>query len=90
MTQVIKMNSANSDKAPDDASATVAEGIGPIPYMLAAVSFMPLLGVITGPIAIIWGLKTLNRGGKVVAIIGGGGFLGQTFFFSFLFHGFFS
>lgn len=84
------MNSVNPDKAPEDMGEPFAKHIGPIPYMIAAVSFMPILGVITGPIAVVWGLMTLKRGGKPVVVIGGVGFLGQTFFFAFLGHGYFS
>jgi hypothetical protein len=80
------MNAENTDNAPEDANEAVKH-IGPIPYMLAAVSFMPILGVITGPISIVWGLSTWKRGGKPVVVIGGAGFLGQSFFFVYLVHG---
>ena len=79
------MNAENPDKSAEHANQPVAEGIGPLPYMVAALSFMPVLGVITGPIALIWGITTLKRGGKPVAVIGAVGFLSQSLFFSFLF-----
>ncbi len=81
----IFLNSEDPDKALKHASQPAAEGIGPLPYLVAALSFMPALGVITGPIALIWGMAMLKRGGKPVAIIGAAGFLSQSLFFSFLF-----
>ena len=58
--------------------------------MIAGLSIMPGLGVLMGPVAIIWGLATLKRGGKPVAMIGAVGFCGQFLFFSFLLHGLFN
>ncbi|MBI4986627.1 MAG: hypothetical protein HZC24_15115 [Rhodocyclales bacterium] len=60
--------------------------INPLAYFIAVMSVMPLLGVILGPIALIWGLSARNRGGKPVAAIGAVGFASQSLFFIFLFH----
>jgi hypothetical protein len=84
------LNSDNSNKAAETAYEPVPGTIGPVPYLVAGMSIMPGLGVILGPVAVIWGLATLKRGGKPVAIIGAVGFCGQALFFSFLLHGIFN
>jgi hypothetical protein len=51
---------------------TAGEGnrLGPLPYIVASLSALPLLGLVFALIAIPWGLATYRRGGKAVAIIG--------------------
>ena len=44
--------------------------IGVFPYIIAGMSFIPLIGVLFGIIAIVWGIIALNRGGKRLIIIG--------------------
>ena len=44
--------------------------IGIFPYIIAGMSFIRLIGVLFGIIAIIWGLILLKRGGKRLIIIG--------------------
>ncbi len=44
--------------------------IGVFPYIIAGMSFIPLIGVLFGVIAIVWGIIALNRGGKRLIIIG--------------------
>jgi hypothetical protein len=68
------------------AAPRTVKPLGPVPYILAAMSVAPGLGVLLGPIALLWGLLTLKRGGKVVAILGGVGFCGQALFFIFVAH----
>jgi hypothetical protein len=41
-----------------------------LPYVFGGMSFMPLCGVPFGIVAILWGLLSKKRGGKVLAIIG--------------------
>ena len=64
---------------PDDRSG--AEGpdkIGVIPYALAIMSIFPALGLPFGIIALLWGLATFRRGGKLVAALAGAGILWQA------------
>ena len=59
-------------------------------YILAGVSFIPLIGVLFGLVAIIWGLATRRRGGLRVALIGAAGICFTIFIYSALFYfGFF-
>ena len=44
--------------------------LGPTPYIIGALSFLPGIGVMLGIIAIIWGLETKKKGGKIVASLG--------------------
>jgi hypothetical protein len=46
------------------------DALGPLPYAIASLSTLPVIGLVFALIAIPWGLTTLPRGGKVVAIIG--------------------
>jgi hypothetical protein len=52
---------------------TDQERLGAIPYLVAGMSFIPLIGVLFGLVAIVWGLVTPKRGGKRIAAIGSGG-----------------
>ncbi len=45
-------------------------GLGPLPYVVASLSTLPVIGLLFALIAIPWGLATLARGGKVVAFLG--------------------
>lgn len=47
--------------------------LGAFPYVIGGLSFIPLIGVIFGLVAIIWGLATKKLGGKKLALIGTGG-----------------
>lgn len=44
--------------------------LGVFPYVIGALAFIPLLGVIFGIIALVWGLLTSRQGGKLLASIG--------------------
>ena len=72
------------------ANKTVPEKLGIFPYVLGGMSFIPLLGVIFGVIAIVWGLVTNKLGGKRLAAIGAGGIFftvilyGALFYFGFM------
>jgi hypothetical protein len=46
------------------------DALGPLPYAIASLSTLPAIGLVFALIAIPWGLATLPRGGKLVAIIG--------------------
>lgn len=52
---------------------TTTEKLGRFPYVLGGMSFIPLIGVIFGIIAIVWGLVTKKHGGKRLAAIGAAG-----------------
>ncbi len=49
--------------------------LGAAPYVIAGISFFPLLGVPFGIAAIIWGLSTKKKGGRLLAILGTCGLL---------------
>jgi hypothetical protein len=58
-------------------SSTVSENtndrLGAAPFVIAGLSFIPLIGVLFGVIAVLWGLFTKKNGGKKLAIIGAAG-----------------
>lgn len=64
--------------------------IGRGPYVVGGLSFIPLIGVIFGVIAIILGVVNFKRGGKNLIFIGIGGILftiilyGGLFYFGFI------
>ena len=49
------------------------KSLGAFPFVLGGLSFIPLIGVLFGLIAIGWGLINRRRGGKKIALIGAGG-----------------
>jgi hypothetical protein len=64
--------------------------LSPIPYVLGGLSFIPVLGVLFGIVAITWGLATERSGGKKLAVIGASGIAftfiiyGGLFYFGFV------
>jgi len=66
-----------------------SEKLGVFPFVIGGMSFIPLLGVLFGIVAIIWGLVTSKLGGKRLAAIGLGGIsftiliYGALFYFGF-------
>ncbi|RYG97371.1 MAG: hypothetical protein EON58_09920 [Alphaproteobacteria bacterium] len=54
-------------------ASTSQEKLGTFPRVIGGMSYIPLLGVPFGIIAIIWGLVTKKLGGKRLAAIGAGG-----------------
>ncbi len=56
--------SSGDDRFASPSSALVKPGAdeqekpGPLPYVIAGISYIPLLGVLFGIVAIIWGLTT--------------------------------
>ena len=64
--------------------------LGPFPYVLGGLSFIPALGVVFGVSAITWGLVTKKAGGGRVAWIGAAGIgctvlmYGALFYFGFM------
>ena len=60
--------------------------LGGIPYVIAGISFIPLIGIIFGLIAIIWGLVTNKRGGKKLALAGAAGIAFTIVLYSGLFY----
>lgn len=69
-----------------NAAPTPAAPLGPMPYVIAALSVFPIMGALFGLVAVAWGLATLPRGGKVVAIIGALGLASQTIVIQAAFH----
>jgi hypothetical protein len=45
--------------------------LGAFPFVVAGLSFIPLVGLIFGAVAIVWGLLTRKAGGKKLALVGG-------------------
>jgi hypothetical protein len=62
------------------------EKLGTFPYVISGVSFVPLIGIIFGIIAIVWGLVTKKLGGKKLAIIGACGIGFSVILYSSLFY----
>lgn len=69
---------------------TRSEKLGVFPHVIGGMSFIPLVGVLFGLIAIIWGGTTNKQGGKRLAAIGVGGvcftivLYGALFYFGFM------
>ena len=65
------------------------EKLGTFPFVLAGISFIPLIGVPFGFATLIWGLFTKKEGGRRLAIIGACGIAttvvvyGALFYFGF-------
>ncbi len=55
-------------------------------FVLGGLSFIPLIGVPLGVVAIAWGLLTKKMGGKKLALIGLGGILCSVFLYGSLFY----
>ena len=62
------------------------EKLGAFPYVIGGLSYIPMLGVLFGIIAIIWGLATKKLGGKKLALIGTGGIVFTIILYSCLFY----
>ena len=60
------------------ATDTPPTKLGTFPYVIGGMSFIPLIGVAFGLVAVVWGLLTKKAGGKRLAGIGAGG-IGFTF-----------
>jgi hypothetical protein len=66
-----------------------AERLGALPFVLAGLSFIPLIGVPFGIATLIWGLRTKKLGGRRLATIGACGIAttfivyGALFYFGF-------
>jgi hypothetical protein len=62
-------------------------------YVVAGLSFIPLLGVPFGIAAVVWGLVTRRAGGRLLALLGAGGIAftivvyGSLFYFGFYHRG---
>jgi hypothetical protein len=62
------------------------EKLGAFPFVIGGMSFIPLIGVLFGLVAIVWGLSTKKAGGKKLALIGGGGIIFTVIPYSALFY----
>lgn len=62
-------------------------------YVVGGLSFIPLIGVLFGVVAILWGLLTSKAGGKTLALIGAAGIVftiavySALFYFGFMYRG---
>ncbi len=60
--------------------------LGGFPYVIGGLSYIPLIGILFGGIAIVWGLATRKSGGRRLATIGTGGILFTLLLYSALFY----
>jgi hypothetical protein len=66
------------------------EKLGAFPFVIGGLSFIPLVGVLFGIIAIIWGFCTSRAGGRKLAVLGISGIsltillYGALFYFGFV------
>ncbi len=66
------------------------EKLGAFPFVIGGLSFIPLVGVLFGVAAIVWGLCTSRAGGRKLIILGGAGIsftvllYGGLFYFGFV------
>ena len=65
---------------------TNAEKLGVFPFVVGGMSFIPLLGVVFGLIALVWGLVSAKRGGKLLAAMGAAGIAFTVLIYSALFY----
>ncbi len=47
--------------------------LGPLPFAIGGLSFIPVVGVMFGAVAVVWGLLTRQAGGRRLAQIGAAG-----------------
>ena len=62
------------------------ESLGALPFVIAGLSFIPLIGIIFGIFVIVWGLVTTKSRGKVLALVGVVGILFSIFLYGSLFY----
>ncbi len=62
------------------------ERLGTLPFVLGGMSFIPLLGIPFGVLAIAWGLGTKKEGGRKLALVGAGGISATVLLYSALFY----
>lgn len=77
----------------ETASHTATNKLGAPAYFVGGMSFFPLIGIPFGLVAIVWGLVTRKRGGKLLALAGVTGIVftvvlyGALFYFGFIHRG---
>ena len=47
--------------------------LGPFPFVVGGLSYIPVAGVLFGAVAVLWGTATRKAGGKDLAAVGAGG-----------------
>ena len=47
--------------------------LGKFPYVIGCLSYVPLIGVVFGIVAVVWGVVTDKLGGRRLAFVGAGG-----------------
>src|SRR5471030_1682346 len=66
------------------------KSLGRFPFVVGGLSFIPMLGVLFGLVAIVWGLIARKRGGAKLALVGAAGIgfsivlYGGLFYFGFV------
>lgn len=60
--------------------------LGALPFVIGGLSYVPLIGVLFGVVALAWGIFTKRAGGKKLALIGAGGILFTIFLYGGLYY----
>jgi hypothetical protein len=66
--------------------STERPGLGTLPYVVGGLSYIPLIGILFGAIAVVWGLTTRKADGRRLALIGAGGVAVTVVAYSALFY----
>jgi hypothetical protein len=62
------------------------EGLGAFPFVIAGVSFIPVIGIPFGLVSLIWGIVTKKKGGNKLALVGGLGIMFTIVLYAGLFY----
>jgi hypothetical protein len=60
-------------EAVDNTASDAGQRLGAGAFVLGGLSFIPLIGVVFGIAAIVWGLVSRKKGGTALALVGAGG-----------------
>jgi hypothetical protein len=67
-------------------SAPPKQALGSLPFAVGGASFIPLLGIPLGIVAVVWGLLTKRKGRIVLILLGTGGILFSVLLYASLFY----
>jgi hypothetical protein len=62
------------------------ERLGAFPFVIAGVSFIPVIGIPFGLVSLIWGIVTKKKGGNKLALVGGLGIMFTIVLYAGLFY----
>ena len=60
--------------------------LGAFPYVIGGLAYIPLVGIVFGAVALVWGFVTKKSGGRRLAAIGAGGIAFTVILYSALFY----